>query len=510
MAINVAPWIREQCVTTGTGALVLTSAVASFIRFDAAIGAGETVYYAVLDSNGNRESGVGVFDGTATVTRSRVTATLVGTAYNDTNPTALNLSGDSIVICAFTEAAYDDLVALIEASKPSKEVVIKSASQLAGALDSTVQYVIDGYIDMGSQSIQVPLGGLYFRGLGTDISGLTSSANNYTMFTGATAGNLFISSMDITTSGTSSRVYNLINGGSSALEVQQVNYVDCTSLGTVTAFRQGVETNTSRFGGTPELTLAGTWAGGFIITTSLVRNLVAGSYFLFKAGANLTFGSRFKNNFNVDLPAGVGIADFSPSNFPNPSTFQLVDILVTRAGVLDSDDALYLPNIVASDLSCAFRNNQGLDNTFEGLIAKISTEVLTTIAAANTFVDAAGTFTVTNLQHFSMGTNGQFRHDGISPEQYNLILFATLAGTANDVISIKLVKWDASASVFEDIDTQTRVINNSQSGDDLVYFTLGNHAKLNQNDYVKIQVTNTSGARDVTLRDGSELIIQTR
>ena len=34
-----------------------------------------------------------------------------------------------------------------------KARVITSASQLAGALDSSVEYIIDGVIDMGSQSI---------------------------------------------------------------------------------------------------------------------------------------------------------------------------------------------------------------------------------------------------------------------------------------------------------------------------------------------------------------------
>jgi len=109
MAIKIAPWIKETCITSGTGPLVLTGSPSSFIRFNETIGSGDTVYYAILDSNGNRESGIGTFDGIATVTRTTVTATLIGLIYNDINPTALNLTGSSVVICSFTEAAYNNL-----------------------------------------------------------------------------------------------------------------------------------------------------------------------------------------------------------------------------------------------------------------------------------------------------------------------------------------------------------------------------------------------------------------
>lgn len=110
MAINVAPWVKETCTTTGTGSLVLSGKVDSFMRFSSALSAGDEVWYAVLDSNGNRETGRGTFDGINTVSRDTVTATLDSGAYDDTSPTPINLSGTSVVICTLTAAAYEEML----------------------------------------------------------------------------------------------------------------------------------------------------------------------------------------------------------------------------------------------------------------------------------------------------------------------------------------------------------------------------------------------------------------
>ena len=50
---------------------------------------------------------------------------------------------------------------------------------LGGVIDPTVQYFLDGVIDMGSTSIEVPADGIYISGYNFDISGLTSSEEIY-------------------------------------------------------------------------------------------------------------------------------------------------------------------------------------------------------------------------------------------------------------------------------------------------------------------------------------------
>ena len=67
-------------------------------------------------------------------------------------------------------------------------VVVRSASDLSGILDSTKEYFIDGVVDMGSQSIEVPVGGLTLSGYNFNASRLISSAVGYTMFTSPVGG----------------------------------------------------------------------------------------------------------------------------------------------------------------------------------------------------------------------------------------------------------------------------------------------------------------------------------
>ena len=77
---------------------------------------------------------------------------------------------------------------LLELADQSSVVVVKQASDLSGILLSNVVYYIDGIIDMGSQSIEVPAGGLSLVGSTFDVSQITSSADTYTMFTSPVGG----------------------------------------------------------------------------------------------------------------------------------------------------------------------------------------------------------------------------------------------------------------------------------------------------------------------------------
>ena len=114
---------------------------------------------------------------------------------------------------------------LIDASFSDATIVVKQASDLGGTLSSAYRYIVDGAVDMGSQSITVPEGGLFIAGLGFGISSLTSSADNYNMFiTGATfSGDLFLDGVDTGVTGTNSQVFELDNmneGPSIAIELK--------------------------------------------------------------------------------------------------------------------------------------------------------------------------------------------------------------------------------------------------------------------------------------------------
>ena len=386
------------------------------------------------------------------------------------------------------------------------------ATTLGGVIDSTKEYFIDGIIDMGTTQITVPVNGLFIRGYNFDISGLVSSEDNYTMFVSESivigSGDVLFTDFFIDVSGTSSKVYDLYDSdGFHAIEMNKVNYNNCTSLGDLYDYRQGLENGTGRFGGSPSLTLNGLWSGGFRITTSIVRGLSASMTApLFKAGLLFQMNSRFLTDINCDLPASAQFLDFSDINFPNSSTLKLRDVLLTRDGVINANDTNYTPNISASNLSCSWRGNNGIPNTFVGAIATITTEVETGLTGSLPFV-LLGTVTTSDLQHFDSPKNGQLRHLGNNPREYTVNFDFVLDGGQNDEYKIDLVKNDGSSTIAF---SQTRVINNLQGGRDVAYFTGLANVILNKNDYVFWQVTNITDNTSCTLESSSSWSVEKR
>lgn len=379
-------------------------------------------------------------------------------------------------------------------------------------LESSVVYRIDGAVDMGTTTLEVPSGGLSIIGSTFDISKLTSSEDNYTLFSSPVggSGNLLMVDLAIEVTGTSSQVFNLQDAtGFNAFEFSRVNFNGCTSLGTVTDYRQGLEIGTGRFGGTPNLTLAGTWVGGYRITTSIVRSLSAGmTGALFQAGAGFSMASRFLSDINCDLPASAAFADFSPSNFVNPSTLQISGAIFSRNGSFDATDANIFPNISKADLESSFKDNKGIRNTFVGGRVTVSTEIATTIGVASTFYPLAGTWTASSLEHFDNPTNGHLRHLGDNPLEFTFIADLNVDGGANNDLEVRVRKYDDSTTTTSTVTSQSRQVNNFSGGRDVAFFTILEDVELNTNDYIFIEVANNTGTANVTAELDSYLILR--
>lgn len=108
----VGDWIVESCSTVGQGNLVLTGAAQSFSKFRDSITFGH-VWYSIED-NGNRETGVGTFNGTSIITRDSIHATLVDGVYSGAGSQPISLSGNSIVSCTLSAEAYKQLIAHVD------------------------------------------------------------------------------------------------------------------------------------------------------------------------------------------------------------------------------------------------------------------------------------------------------------------------------------------------------------------------------------------------------------
>lgn len=386
------------------------------------------------------------------------------------------------------------------------------AETLGGIIDSTKDYFLDGIIDIGNTQVTVPTTGITITGYSFDISGLTSSEDNYTMFISESpvigSGNVLFTDIFLTASGSNSKVFELYDAtGFNAFEHNRVNFNDCTSLGDIHNYRQGLEAGTGRFGGSPSLTLHGAWLGGFRVTTSIVRMMSDTTIEpLFKAGTGFVMNSRFLTDMNVDLGTLQPLFDFSDTNFPNPSTLELRDCIVTRDGLTVPTDSNITPNIQASNLSCSWKDNNGVPNTFVGAIATVTTEIETSVSGGLPS-PILGTITLSDVQHFDSPANGQLRHLGNNPRDYTVNFDFILDGGANNEYKIELVKNDGADTV---VYQQTRVINNLQGGRDVAYFTGLANVILNKNEYFFWQVTNITANTNCTLELDSSWSVEER
>jgi len=382
-------------------------------------------------------------------------------------------------------------------------VTVSQASDLSGTLDATKEYFIDGVIDMGAQQITVPVGGLNL-----------SSAAGYTMFISPVggSGNLLGKDYGVEVTGAGSQVYDITSAtGFDAFEFARINYNECSSLGVITDYRQGLEVGTGRFGGKPELTLAGTWLGGFFIDTSIVRGMEDGAYSLFKAGAGFLMSSRFRSNMNIDLPASANFFDFSNVNFVNPSTLQIEGAIVTRGGVFDATDTNITPNITQSDIVSSWSGNNGMPNTFEGASIVVTTESVTTINTIGVYEDVlAASWTTSDLQHFDNPAGNQLRHLGNTPREYKVVADFLMDSTQNNVLTLRVSKWDSSASSFSVVLDQSRQVNSLVGGRDVAFFGININTTLDQNDYIKLEVANQSSTANVTAEIDSYYVVEQR
>ena len=105
-SILVGDWIGEKCDTVGTDTLNLTGQISkNYAKFVTQVNEGP-VPYTVVDQNGNKEVGIGIFDGISKITRNPVGAIVDGTYLNvcqiaieGGNIGPIELSGVSRVYC---------------------------------------------------------------------------------------------------------------------------------------------------------------------------------------------------------------------------------------------------------------------------------------------------------------------------------------------------------------------------------------------------------------------------
>ena len=407
-----------------------------------------------------------------------------------------------------TETADNLTIDVAESDPLTFQKVIRSVTDFDDPLRSDVQYFIDGEVILSSTALNVTAGGVSIAGLGFGISKLTSTAPSYTMFNSASCGDIFIDRLDIEVSGVGSRVFDVVDSdGSHTIELTVLNFDNCTSIGEYAGFRQALEFNTGRFGGTPELTLSGSM-GGCRVTTSIVRGISNGTT-LFKAGTALTFTGRFITDINADMAATGALFDFSAANFTNDESMIINNAYVTRADALDASDTTLYPNLNHQDIKSNWAGNTGIPNTVKYIKSTCTAEVVTALSAESVgdFLPLLGTFTVDIGVHFDMPNNGEFRllsGNGI----YNITGNVQIKATAADIVTVRvMLSQDNGATYPTEVNRIQLETPNFTGANDFGTYSLSLIQDLKKNSRVRLEVANATAARDVTMLAQSFVIL---
>lgn len=382
---------------------------------------------------------------------------------------------------------------------------VYSAADFDSPARDDVTYVVNGAIDMGSTSIVVGTGGLSIKGSAFKVSSLSSSEDSYTLLSGAAAGDIEMSDLSFTASGASSKVFGITDhDGNSAIDITKVNFNGCTSLGYIDGYRQLFGSILGVFGCGDGIEFIGSWAGGAKLTDLIVRGSGV-DFYLFRAGAGLTFGSRVFTDTNIDCPLGVtsGVSDLSPSNFTGDNQLQMTGAQVTRAGFIDASDAFYFPNINESDSESYWRGNVGIKNTIIGGYWQLSTESATTINTAGVFEKLVGTTIYSSLQHFTQTADNSLIYDSSVEREVDVTAVVEIQDVAGNDVALKLRVWDDSDGSYVDYASITKTIVNLPGAGGFASYTLIDRVTVNQDDRIELWVANESDTTNVTMRLGS-------
>ena len=382
-------------------------------------------------------------------------------------------------------------------------VIVKSKYDLLN-IDSTKVYILDGVIDMGTQSVEVPSTGISIAGLngGRDTSILLSTEDNHKMFvdkTGENAGGMVMESMTVQTTGANSQVFDLDNNGSNnALDIVNVNFVACTSLGQLTGYRQLLLELIGFIAIQDGLTFNESW-GGFAVIDSIAISLP--ELTLFKEGTNLTFDGSIRSNMNFLLVDTASVfMDFQENNILPDGGLALQGVRTAATNAM--------PNISGANVKAKYRNCRGIRNTYVGGQWTITTQATTNIISVNTPVKMAGTTAYVDMQHFSNATDNAFVYDSVEDIEIELRSSFSLSGSNNNQINVIAKKWDNLLGSYTDVSESGAITLNSAGRSENV--TLFGYTNLCKDDRIEFWVENQTGSNDVTTLLGGLTAISER
>jgi len=412
---------------------------------------------------------------------------------------------------------YNDATSQWENKKRyESQVIVQSLDDLPTPVGSDIFlldliYVIDGDIDITGYTLCFGAK-TQINGLAQNVSIIRSSTNGVVgtpyVFFQSTA-NLFMNDIEVVCEGTNQLVFEHIGDGISvpegeSFELNRFNLLSFPAggpplwghnnqMGYIKDIRQGFIGTFSAFGFENGFICAGAWAGGFRVQNTLFR-VFEGVAFGSDPLDPVSFQLRMASEANLSIPLGSIGYDFPETAFSFTGQYQLQGGNVSGDGVYVSDFTSGFP---AFDKLANFKNNTGIQNTFQGGEWVNDLDLITTINAVDVW-EQVNLSTSNKFMTWFTELNGVFTYVGGNPLDVEMGLEVTVTGKANDIVEVKLVKEDA-LFIQTDILFRPITIKGTLAQGRAESIPLSSTEQLIEGDKILVYIRNTSGTSDVTL-----------
>ena len=132
--------------------------------------------------------------------------------------------------------------------------------------------------------------------------------------------------------------------------------------------------------------------------------------------------------------------------------------------------------------------------------------------SVSTFSELQGTFTASDLQHFSASSDPTIptlTNDASNPTEFTIVLDLALESRRSDELEIRFKKTDSTGTVAT-FGNQARQVNNFVGNRDVAFFNSTENVILNKGESITVEVTNNTTINDVTAELGSSVLISKR
>lgn len=333
---------------------------------------------------------------------------------------------------------------------------------------------------------------------------MTSNEDNISMIT--STGNLFLFDIRFNCTGVNSQVITMTGTGTESLDMKYVELSFGTTGGTINGIRQFFWFGGFGIGGRGFL-LQGDISGARISNTRVINFMD----YVLKGDTGMTIGN-IRSDANITIPSGSVAYDFDYDMITEDEGYQITD------GFYDGDGLMVSPFTTGDTLTTEdsrksfFTNNKGVAsmNTFVGGYWLNTTEVTTTISTIDTPVKLNGVTTYFDLSHFTQTSSNSFVKNTDNNNEFIIQGSVTIDGNPNRIFNLIVRKWNDFNSIYEDLITFSKNINNFSGGDDRADFNILVTTNMSVNDRIELWVSNSTDTSNVTMKNSSQLIISKR